>query len=322
MQNFTKKLAAIFIGLFVALLFLEIACQALYAIMVAPQLTSQKNDELHYYETNENPALTYSLRPGYHFIKKEKGHKDRRININKHGIRADSDSTNAAQKTALFGDSVPFGNGVSQEDSPPACLQRLAGDSIHILNFGTPGYGLEELPHHLKAKYPIYQPQTIYYVLNLNDFSRRNTIYEGGDSGLYRIYERPGFKLPFFIRKAIYRFIKEGKMSSVKWYKWLYHGNKKDLLPLVKEMAGYTKSNGSDFRLVLFPAAVGYQNGSFALQGIFDEIIIFCQKNGIQVIAPVAQFSQNVYDLQDITDHFTPAGSEVIARVIWKDMNG
>ncbi|HFA48206.1 MAG TPA: hypothetical protein ENJ95_04220 [Bacteroidetes bacterium] len=322
MKNFTKKLAAISIGIFVALLFLEIACQALYAFMVAPQLESQKNDDLHYYEANENPALTYSLRPGYHFTKKEKGRKDRRININKYGIRSDTDSTNAAQKVALFGDSVPFGNGVSQEDSPPACLQRLAGDSIHILNFGTPGYGLEELPHHLRAKYPVYRPQTLYYVLNLNDFSRRNTIYEGGDNGLYRIYNKPGLKLPFFIRKAVYRYIKEGKMSSVKWYKWLYEGNKKELLPLIKEMAGYAKSNGSVFKVVLFPAAVGYQNGHFALQGIFDEITRYCEKNGIPVIAPVAEFSQNVYKYQDITDHFTPAGSEVIAKVIWEDMKG
>ena len=315
MRNLLKKLTAVLFGVLFALLLLEVGCQVLFALMVAPQLEAQQADVFHYYTASDNPGLSYSLKPGYQMEK-----EGRRIAINSLGIRADFERSSLSQKIALFGDSVPFGIALSQEETPPAALQRLVGDSsVQTLNFGTPGYGLEELVHHLKEKYPAYQPQTVYYFLNLNDFSRRNTIYEGGDNGLYRIYNRPFFKLPFFIRKAVYRFIKEGKMSSVKWYRWMYKGNK-DLLGKVAEMSEYVNSNGAEMKVVLFPPAVAYEDGAFALEDIFAEITKYCSDNKIPVLAPVNEFRENVYELQDNTDHFTAKGSEVIARVIWEDL--
>ncbi len=316
MQNNLKKLAAIFIGVFIALALLEIGCQVLFKILVAPQLQAQQNDELHYYIPSDDPRLTYQMKPNYKIQL-----PDRRLAINDHGFRDDSNETDFPRSVALFGDSVPFGQGLDQSESAPAELQALVVDSIKVVNFGTCGYGLEELAVYLRSKYHVYKPQTVYYFMNLNDFSRRNSIYEGGDNGLYRIYKRPGLKLPFFIRKAVYRFVKEGKMSSVKWYQWMYDGNKDKLLPLVKDMAKFATSNGSEFKVVLFPAAVAYENGNFALQDIFDEILEYCQQNNIPAIAPVTEFSQNVYGLQNNTDHFTPKGSKVMARVIWEDMN-
>lgn len=315
MNNFWKKLIAITLGIFVALFLLEIACQAFFIVSVSKQLESQRNDPLHYYQASSDPIFRYELKPGYRMEK-----DGRRIRINDQGIRDDEDQSNRPRKIALLGDSVPFGISLSQEETPPARLQLLTGDSIKVLNFGTPGYGLEEIVHFLEKKFPVYQPQKVIYVLNLNDFSRRNTIYEGADNGLYRIYHRPFFKLPFFIRKAVYRYIKQGKMSSVKWYRWMFEGNKTRLLPLLNQMAGYAKSNGSEFSILLFPPAVAYENGNFALQDIFDEITGYCRENGIPVIAPVAEFSQNVYDLQDNTDHCTPKGCEVMAHVIHQQM--
>ncbi|MCB0522569.1 MAG: hypothetical protein H6577_01215 [Lewinellaceae bacterium] len=317
MNNFFKKLFAILFGVFFALFLLELACQALFAFMVAPQLKSQQNDPLHYYTASDDPALSYVLKPGYQIEK-----DGRSIHINQYGIRDNSEDTGGPRKVALLGDSVPFGIALSQDETPPAALQRMAGDSIRILNFGTPGYGLEEVKRYLEVKYPIYKPEKLYYFLNLNDFSKRNTIYEGGDNGLYRIYEKPFFKLPFFIRKAVYRYIKEGKMSTSGWYRWMFKGNNRELLPLVKQMSDYAKANGSEFTVLLFPPAVAYENGQFVLQDVFDEISQYLKQNNIPVIAPVSEFSQNTYDLQDNTDHFTAKGSEVIAGVVWKDLTG
>ncbi len=315
MRNNLKKLAAIFIGVSVALALLEIGCQTLFRVLVAPKLEAQQADELHYYIPSDDPRLAYQMKPNYKIQL-----PDRRLAINSHGFRDDSDETDFPRTIALFGDSVPFGQGLDQSESAPAELQKLVGDSIKVVNFGTCGYGLEELAVYLQSKFAVYRPQTVYYFLNLNDFSRRNSIYEGGDNGLYRIYKRPGLKLPFFIRKAVYRFVKGGKMSSVQWYRWMYEGNKDRLLPLVKDMADFAKSNGSEFKVVLFPAAVAYENGSFALQDIFDEILEYCQQNRIPAIAPVKEFSQNVYELQNHTDHFTPAGSRVMAGVIFEKL--
>ncbi len=315
MKFFWKKTVAIIIGVSFALLLLEIASQALFAIAVSKQLESQRNDPLHYYQTSSDPLLSYELKPDYQMEK-----DGRRIHINSSGFRDDDNQPTQKAKIALLGDSVPFGIALSQEETPSAKLQELVGEDYKVINFGVPGYGLEEITRYLEVKSPVYKPDRIVYVLNLNDFSRRNTIYEGADNGLYRIYDRPFFKLPFFIRKAFYRYIKEGKMSSVKWYRWLYEGNKNRLQPLLLQMAQFSKARGGEFSILLFPPAVGYENDSFALQDVFDEISAYCRENDIPVFAPVAAFSQNVYGLQDNTDHCTPKGCELMAEVIFKEI--
>ncbi|MEK7253717.1 MAG: hypothetical protein AAB316_03165 [Bacteroidota bacterium] len=315
MSSFFKKFLAMFLGVFVALFLLEIVCQAYFAFAVVKQLEAQRQDPLHYYVTSDDPVFSYQLKPGYRMEKDGK-----RIAINNLGFRDDSDSTAAKKKVALLGDSVPFGIALSQEETPTAYLQTLAGDSIKILTYATPGYGLEEIAHFLEVKFPAYRPQVIYYMLNLNDFSRRNTIYEGADNGLYRIYDRPFFKMPFFIRKAIYRFVKQGKMSSVPWYQWMYEGNKKAGLNNIERMAKFASENGSELRVVMFPPGVAYENGNFTMLKEFAEIRAFLQERGIRNFAPVADFSQNTAVLIDNTDHFTPAGSEVMATAIWRDL--
>ena len=315
MNNLSKKIVAIIFGVSFALVLLEIACQVLFQVIVAPSLDDQQNNKLHYYIPSDDLRLTYQMKPNYRIT-----HENRRLAINQHGFRDDSDETSFPKSVALFGDSVPFGQGIDQSEMPSAALQQLTGDSIKVINFGTCGYGLEELEAYLETRYDVYKPQTIYYFLNLNDFSRRNSIYEGGDNGLYRIYKKPFFKLPFFIRKAMYRYVKEGKMSSVKWYTWMYEGNKDKLLPIIPRMAKFAKSNGSEFKVLLFPPAVGYENGVFLLQDIFDEISAFLKKEKIEVIAPVEAFSKNTNQLQDNTDHFEPLGSKLIAEFIWAHM--
>lgn len=313
--NARMKLSAVLIGAGCGWLLLELACQVLYAVVVVPRLEAQRNDPLHYYMASDDPALCYVLQPGYHMEK-----DGRSIWINLQGIRDDRDETDGPRKVALLGDSVVFGIALSQEQTPSAALQRMAGDGFRILNLGMPGYGLEELARYLELKLSVHKPEQIYYVLNLNDFSRRNTIYEGGDNGLFRIYAKPRLKSPFFFRKAVYRLAKGGHMSSVRWYRWMYEGNRNELLPIVKRMADFAKSNGSEFTVVLFPPAVAYEDGSFALQDVVDEIHLYLKSNGVPVIVPVREFGSRAQGLQDDTDHLTPSGSEVMAGVIGRDM--
>jgi hypothetical protein len=316
MDNFAKKTLAVLLGIAVALLLLEIACQVFFAFVVVKSLEAQRSDPFHYYTASVDPVLRYELKPGYRMEK-----EGRRIAVNSAGIRDDREPDgDARKKVALLGDSVPFGIALSQEETPAARLQALTGDSMEVLNFGTPGYGLEEIQRFLELKFPVYQPGMIYYVLNLNDFSRRNTIYEGADNGLYRIYHRPFLKMPFFIRKAVYRFVKEGKMSSERWYRWLFEGNKVQGLAMVKQMADFAKQHGSGFSVVLFPPAVAYDREGFHLQDVFDEICAYLKENGIPCLAPVEEFSTQPLELQDNTDHFTPAGCRVLAQYIWQDL--
>ena len=311
----TKKLALLAGGVLAAGGLLEAACQALYAFGVAPQLAAQRNDPAHYYEASADPALAYRLKPGCQIVK-----DGRAIRINRHGFRDDRDDLGAAARVALLGDSVPFGIALSQDETPAAALQRLAGAEVRILNFGVPGYGLEELRRQAEHVLARFRPARVYYVLNLNDFSVRGTASEGGDNGLYRMYAPPALKTPFFLRKAIYRLMKGGRMSSVRWYRWLYAGSKNERLPDVRRMAEHARAQGGEFAVVLFPPAVAYgADGAFALQDVFDDLAGYLRAIQIAVLAPVAELGQNVRALQDGTDHLTAAGSEVLARVIWRD---
>lgn len=293
---------------------LELAGQALYAFSVAPQLAAQRNDPAHYYEASDDPVRVYRLKPDCRIEK-----DGRVVRINRDGLRDDRDGLAALSSVALLGDSVPFGIALSQDETPAAALQRLAGNETRVLNFSVPGYGLVELRDQAEQMFALCRPDRVYYVLNLNDFSVRNTVYEGGDNGLYRMYVPPALKTPFFLRKAIYRLVKGGRMSSVRWYRWLYDGNRSDLLPVVGEMADLARARGSEFVVVLFPPRVAYENGRFALQDVFGEIGDFLRANRIPVLAPIAEFGQDVRALQDDTDHLTAAGSEVLAQVVWQD---
>ena len=310
--RFAKKLALLAASLLLAGVLLEGACQALYAFGVAPQLAAQRSDPAHYYEASGDPALAYRLKPGCQIEK-----DGRVVRINRHGLRDDRDDLAAPASVALLGDSVPFGIALSQDETPAAALQRLAGGETRVLNFGVPGYGIEELRRELERMFGLCRPDRVWYVLNLNDFSVRDTVYEGGDNGLYRMYAPPALKTPFFVRKAVYRFMKGGRMSSARWYRWLYAGNRNRLLPVVREMAEFARARGSEFGVVLFPPAAAYQGGRFVLQDVFDEIADVLQESNISVLAPVAEFGADVRSLQDDTDHLTAAGSEVLARAIW-----
>lgn len=310
MHELTKRLCAIGIGVGVALIIVELGCQALFAMLIAPGLEKLRSDPLHYYTISSDPCLGYELLPNYSI------HKDgRRIRINTDDIRGDTGNYTAT-KVAILGDSVPFGTGLSQEQTLSVALQHLLGDTVEVLNFGVPGYGLEEISRLLEVRWPQYQPQTVVYLLNLNDFSRRNTIYEGADNGLYRIYRRPFLKTPFFVRKAIYRIMKRGQMSSETWYRWLYEGNIKAGMAEIERMASFARQREVHFAVVLFPPAVAYTEKDFGLRDVFENLSERISASGLPCFAPVDIFAQHVAELQDNTDHLLPKGCKVLAEYL------
>ena len=307
------KTARLFAGFLAAGLLLEAACQGLYAFGVAPPLAARRKDPLHYFEASGDPVLVYGLKPDCRIEK-----AGRVLRINRQGLRDDRENLDVSPDVALLGDSVTFGIGLSQHETAAAALQRLSGAEESVVNFSVPGYGLLELRRELERMLGLCRPDRICYVLNLNDFSVRNTVFEGGDNGLYRMYAPPALKAPFFVRKAIYRFMKGGGMSSVRWYRWLYEGNRASLLPVIREMAELARSRGCEFDVVLFPPAAAYTDEGFVLQDVVGEIAGYLREHGIPVIAPVAEFGADIRGLQDGTDHLTAAGSECLARVIRK----
>ena len=189
------NLRTVAVQVIVCVIAVELACQA-YFVVLSRRLSARRQSPDNYIEVSDDPNLVYQLARG-----KTITLENRRLKINRYGIREDSDDLfSRHHRLALLGDSVAFGIELSQDETLTAVLQRQLDPTVEqlkVLNFGVPGYSLSEMPEWLKTACGRYHPTDVIYLLNLNDFSRRDSIYDGADNGLYRTYRRPLFMLPF-----------------------------------------------------------------------------------------------------------------------------
>jgi len=185
------KIALLIIGIFFSLVLAEIASQIVFS-KFDTKMQRIKSLPNHYYQASDNAYLTYELRPVFYMKKKGKI-----IQINKYGIRSSDNEIGNSEKIGLLGDSVTFGINLSQNQTISSLLQNKIGSTAKVLNFGVPGYSLEEIYHNLVIKNKIYDVDEIIYLMNLNDFAKRDTVYEGADASLYRMYRTPLFKSPW-----------------------------------------------------------------------------------------------------------------------------
>ena len=291
----------------------EGACQ-IYARHIGRQLDEVRARPDHYYRLSENPVLVYEL-DADRVVEKD----GRTLRVNRFGIRDDMDTIPRDRRTvALLGDSVVFGTRFSQDQTISALLQRKldsTGGSTRVLNFGVPGYNLPELVEFLKVKNGIYKADTAIYILNPNDFCRRDSVYEGADNGLYRIYHPARWKAPWCLRKLLYRFHKHG-IVSVHWYKWIYDGNRESGLESIRKMAESCKAAGVKFMVVLLPAGCAYSDGKYLLKDMYDDIESDLKADGVRCVDPVDAFGTDARALFTDTDHLQLAGNERMADII------
>lgn len=124
-----------------------------------------------------NPRLRFELRPG----SRARAEVDYRINA--HGMRdrpRELDKPTGARRIAVLGDSIAFGYWVAEEDAFPRQLEGLlasgtGGAPIEVLNFGVPGYNLEQEAEVLRERALRFSPDLVIVALCLNDL-------EGADS--------------------------------------------------------------------------------------------------------------------------------------------
>jgi len=83
------------------------------------------------------------------------------INIVEHGTRSNGSEPAQAEQplTLAVGDSFAFGDGVDDEDSWPAILERLSGQ--RVVNAAVPGFGLDQAVLRAEQLAPVYTPETI-----------------------------------------------------------------------------------------------------------------------------------------------------------------
>lgn len=309
-----KVLTLAAFGVIVSLTFGEIAAQVMFARQVRGWSTWMA-DPRHCYMPSTNPKLAYELEPN---VRGEfEGHT---LRTNKYGIREDTDDLHAdKRRIALLGDSVTFSMAVGQDEAVGARLQQVLDPSeqkIKVLNFGCSGYSLFEMPEHLRRLGAIYKPNTVIYLMNPNDFSERDSRFEGADGGLYRMYVHPTLKLPAAIRKVIYRLHKGGGQVSAQWYVWMFNGTKARAFPKLLELRDECRKAGADFRVLMLPTFTVDQSEGPALRQMYQEIADYCRTNGIPFADASAAFAPHAKEWLDEGDHNTVAGNQGLAQAI------
>lgn len=313
-----KNLIAIVIGTLFSFLIIEVVCQIYFRQVLVKNWDSVKSKKGHYFQKSDNPILGYEVKKNFHYRNKDTNKELITDNI---GLRITNPDIASPCKIALTGDSVTFGEGLSQNETIAYKLQEKYGYTVKVLNYGVNGYEIAQIQENLKNKNAIYQASNLIYILNLNDFARKNSIYEGSDGGLYRMYNYPFLKSPLFIRKMLYRYNKQDLYGSVHWYQWYFNGNKVWGLEHLKEMAKFAKDNQINFAVLMFPSAIAMHDNIFELQNIFDELIEFFKKNNITYINPVNEFLTDPKRFIDHTDHPTAEGAEKMANIIWENFH-
>lgn len=298
--------------------FVEVGCQA-YTAWLHREWEGMKTMPKHYYQASQNRRLAYELRRGYDVF-----HEERHLHINRHGYRDDSDSeAKGAERVAILGDSVVFGIDLSQDETLPARVQQKldpTAQRVKVVNVGVPGYGLAEMPELLREADAVYGFSKVVYVLNPNDFSLRDSRFEGADNGIYRMYELPLLKTPWFVRKAIYRHEKAQVDPTPHWYEWLYAGTRDENLAHLGAMAEYARKKGIAFSVLLLPVASCYVGQGparrFVLADEYREIGAYCAQRGIRCLDVSDTFPSSNPETFEETDHFVPAGARAMADVV------
>jgi hypothetical protein len=311
----------------------EIACQ-IYASVLANRWETVKSHPAHFFRASENPVLGYELMPGYATVADD----GRVLVINRQGLRDTREEFGGGESIAVIGDSVTFGMSNTQNDTISARLEGLLADrgrSAAVVNLGVPGYALAEIAEQQRVKDAVYHFGSMVYLFNPNDFARRDSRFEGADNGLYRMYRRPVFKSPWFVRKAIYRLAKRGvtgfgslhrlrfqnlmggnPRNTVEWYEWFFAGNEISGFAHLAAMVEYAKSEGIAFGVVFLPVGSAFEDGQFGLVDEYQSLGLFLEKRGVPYLDPTPVFAAGPGRFFDGTDHLSPTGDALVASIL------
>ena len=315
-QSRRVRAAAAALLVVVSLALFELACQVWARVSVFPELQRIKVHALHPYEASGNPRLAYQLQAGL-----ELEVDGRWLRINRYSLREESDDLAVdRRRIGLIGDSVLFGIEHDQDQTISVQVQRFldqAGEDARVFNAGVPGYGLAEIAANLRVVDDIYRFSDVIYLLNLNDFSRRDSIYEGADNGLYRTYQPPALMSPWFIGKVIYRYQKGGHLyGDDGWYRWLFEGNEDWGYRQLDDMIDESSARDIRFSVVILPAGIAYVDGEYLLDDIHADIERHLQSRGVPVLSPVDAYRGESGQLIDESDHMYQPGLELMGRLI------
>ena len=121
---------------------------------------------------SDNPRLRFELRPGG----VARAEVEYRVNeLGLRGPEATTEKTPGVGRVAVLGDSIAFGYWVSDGQGFARQLETLLNDGastggrVEVLNFGVPGYNLEQEIEVLRSKALAFSPDLVVVLFCLND---------------------------------------------------------------------------------------------------------------------------------------------------------
>jgi lysophospholipase L1-like esterase len=121
---------------------------------------------------SDNPRLRFELRPGS-AVRAEVDYR-----VNAEGLRGAETTVEkpaGVRRVAVVGDSIAFGYWVADQDAFPRQLEALLNEAggaqgrVEVLNFGVPGYNLDQEIEALRAKALAFAPDLVVVAFCLND---------------------------------------------------------------------------------------------------------------------------------------------------------
>ena len=315
MADRTRIRFACVVSIFAVLLFfvgLEIFSYFYYLIVDGQWKEIEKKPN-YFYRKSDVPGLGYELKPDVNY---DDGKNKCQINFS--GMRDSEEPIANAYKIAFLGDSVAYGMGLDQKKVSTEILKKIMKEKhkgVQILNLGVPGYNLNQITIRFLREDGLYHFDRAVYLLNLNDFSRINSVYEGADNGLYRMYNPPVLKSIYFIRKVFYRWMKR---DMVGWYYWLFQGNWESSKKVLDQLIAYTRDKKIPLDVFILPSKSGYKNEHYVLHNVTDRIKSYFNSQKINCVDLANYFSEEPTELIDGTDHLTEKGHARLANILVK----
>jgi hypothetical protein len=121
---------------------------------------------------SQNPRLRFELRPG----SAVRAEVDYRVNAEGfRGAETTVEKPAGVRRVAVLGDSIAFGYWVAEEQAFPRQLETMLNEAggadgrVEVLNFGVPGYNLDQEIEALRAKALAFSPDLVVVAFCLND---------------------------------------------------------------------------------------------------------------------------------------------------------
>ena len=255
--------------------------------------------------------------------------------VNDVGYRDAPMNWNAKHKALLLGDSISWGDCVPHTDEiyPQVCERELSkrlGESVEIINTGTPGYSsLQELKL-LQLRGKEFQPEVVILQFCLNDVvdRYRTMAAYGGDSEFLGIDTRAachGFaSLSQYssVVEAITRYLqRRGRRYEEYQVKNLVTTTPSPEIEdawsttfaEIAEMKKFSESLGAKFMIVITPFKFQLDDPENT-RIPQDKLLAFAKENGIEVLDLLPAFVEHKDEkLFADADHFAPRGHQIAA---------